>query len=74
VAVQRYDDAIKEFNLTLQLTPQFVEAAYHLGEMYEKLGNTAEAIKSYEKTVSNAPNATDFWAARASERLRILKK
>ena len=68
----KYDEAIKEFQATLQLNPKYVEADFHLGEVYEKMGKTPEAVLSYQQAVRDAPSANDFWASRATDRLKLL--
>jgi cytochrome c-type biogenesis protein CcmH/NrfG len=72
VAVGRLEEAINEFNLTIKLNPKYVEASYHLGDLYEKQGKKPEAITAYTYVIQNSSAPTDFWASRASERLRAL--
>ncbi|MEI7553986.1 DUF2298 domain-containing protein [Candidatus Chlorohelix sp.] len=71
-AAEQNDEAIKEYNIALQLNPKFVEAAYHLGEFYEKLNKRQEAINAYNYVMQNAPNTNDFWANRSADRIRVL--
>lgn len=70
---KQYDDALNAFNQALKVDARFVEAAYHIGELYEAQNKSKEARVAYQRTIDNAPEATNFWAKRATERIATLK-
>lgn len=47
----RYDDAIKVFNLCLRLKPQDIPAETNLGLAYMELGRDADAIAAYQQAI-----------------------
>ena len=52
----KYEDAIKNFELSVKESPGFATAINNLGYCYEKLGNNQKAIEYYKKTVTADPN------------------
>lgn len=62
-------DAIKIFDLVVQLFPNSANAFDSLGEAYMNAGNKELAIKNYEKSLELNPQNTN-----ASERLKKLKE
>jgi len=57
-----FSDALKEYKTALQLAPQYPELYKALGDVYEKLGGTAniiEAISHYKRYLELSPNAED---------------
>ncbi len=45
VAMDRLDEAVGSFEQALFLDPEFVEACYHLGLTFEKVGRKRKAIE-----------------------------
>ncbi len=43
--------ALKIFENLMNKQPEYLPTYYHLGKLYEKLLNTEEAIKTYEKGI-----------------------
>ena len=50
--MRRYDEAIAQYQKTLEMDPNFVIAHFQLGWAYEKKEMYQEAIAEYEKTIS----------------------
>jgi tetratricopeptide (TPR) repeat protein len=45
----RWDEAIGEYERVLKINPRYPLAAYHLGQIYERKGETARARAAYEQ-------------------------
>ncbi|MDD5773235.1 MAG: tetratricopeptide repeat protein [bacterium] len=52
---EQYDKAIEELNKVLHIDPNFVEAHYLMGNVYNLMGNTDKAVLSYEKVLRIDP-------------------
>lgn len=67
-----FHEAIKEFE-DISAKNDFLAAQenWDAGRCYEKLGQTADAIRSYTKTIELSPNSN--WAAMAQYRLSVIR-
>jgi len=57
-----FNDALKEYKTALQLAPQYPELYKAIGDVYEKLGGTANIIEAatyYKRYLELSPNAED---------------
>ena len=54
-ALGRDEEAIKLYNLALELNPRSEHAHYNLGLAYRGAGNLADAIKSFRTTIEISP-------------------
>jgi tetratricopeptide (TPR) repeat protein len=72
-ALGRFDEALLQFEKTLQLNPRFNEAHFHRAEIFEAQGKKEAAIDEYQKTIAASPRADDFWAQRSVQKIRELK-
>jgi len=52
----KYEEASEEFEKTLKIDPDHVEAHTNLGNSYKKLGRTAEAITEYKTALKLNPS------------------
>jgi len=52
----KYEEAIKNFELSVNAKSDFATAYNNIGDCYEKLGNKQKAIDSYKKAVTADPN------------------
>ncbi len=66
------DKAVGHFGKAVELSPAYTEAHLKLGECQLRLERKADAVKSLETVVQQAPN-TDF-ATRARELLKLLSR
>ncbi len=48
---RRYDDAVAQYLLTLELDPGFVRTHYYLGLVYEQQGLVDKAVEEFQKAV-----------------------
>ncbi len=64
--------ALEKILLSYPKTQSAPQVLYDLGETYEKLGRTAQAIETYKRLIINYP--TDKYASRAQSRLSRLEK
>ena len=71
-ALQRYDEAITQFQAVLKLDPHFTEAYFHQAEVFEAQGKKDQAIAAYQQTVANSQKKDDFWTQRATIKIREL--
>jgi hypothetical protein len=55
----------------VRINPKFVEASYHLGEVYEVLQQKDKAIQAYQAVIANGGD-TD-WVRQAQTRIDALK-
>jgi Tfp pilus assembly protein PilF len=53
------DDAVREFETVRQNDPQYVATYYQLGQLYQKLGKTHEAEKTFRTGITAAAKAGD---------------
>ena len=51
--------ALEQFVSLLIDNPQYVGSYYHLGKLYERIGENEKAISTYEKGMAEAKNAKD---------------
>ena len=51
--------ALEQFLILLNDNPQYVGSYYHLGKLYERIGENEKAISTYEKGMTEAKNAKD---------------
>lgn len=66
----RTDAAIKEFQAVLAQNPDDIDANYGLGLSQRVAGNTADAVKLFEKTLEIVNRAkADYDATRTTEQL-----
>lgn len=56
---RQFDSALQAYKQSLALQPDFVEAHYSLGLIYEDLQRTDEAIAEYQRVVSQDADALD---------------
>jgi len=56
--------AVGEFKRALNLSPNFPQALFGLGEAYRSAGNTAQAIEAYKRYLAASPAGSDAPAAR----------
>jgi tetratricopeptide (TPR) repeat protein len=68
----KYQEASRQFELVIEGAPRDAEAHYQLGLSYEKLGQTAAAIASLQRGLSQA--GSQDLSDRISEALARLKK
>lgn len=54
-----YEDAIREFEQAIRLTPNFSNAYYNLGMVQEKAGKFDDAIINLRKYLELNPSASD---------------
>ncbi len=59
---QDSENALKYYLQLTQLHPDYVGTYYHLGKLYEKLGNKEQAIKTYQDGMQAARNKRDMHA------------
>jgi tetratricopeptide (TPR) repeat protein len=71
-AVGKYDEAMQQFEQTVKLDKSFNEAYFHEGEVLEAQGKKDAAIQAYQQAVTNSLKQTDFWAQRATQKIREL--
>lgn len=51
----QYDKAIAEFNLAIEINPQYADAYHNLANTYLQMGQFNEAIKNFQKAVELNP-------------------
>ncbi len=56
----RLEEAVGEYQRTLELEPENVDALTNLGVVYYNLGQLDEAIAQYSKAIEIAPNDADI--------------
>ena len=59
----RYNDAIENYSITLELEDPTSYALLHIGKCFEKLGDKANALHYYKKTVNEDPLLDKGWIA-----------
>jgi predicted negative regulator of RcsB-dependent stress response len=63
---------MQQFEQTVKLDKSFNEAYFHEGEVLEAQGKKDAAIQAYQQAVTNSLKQTDFWAQRATQKIREL--
>lgn len=58
LVLQKYDDAIIGFRKTLEISPDYPDAAFNLGNAYHLSGHKAECIATFEHLITRNPNET----------------
>lgn len=71
-AAGNFDEALTQFSKVIELNPRFNEAYFHKAEIYEAQGKKQQAIEAYQQTVANSTKSDDFWALRATSKIREL--
>ena len=56
LATGKYDAAIEDFNAALNVDSNNADAWAALGLAYEKQGNKAKAVESYQRAMQVSPN------------------
>jgi tetratricopeptide (TPR) repeat protein len=59
VQLQRFDEAIKQYDAALRLKPDYVEALNNRGNLHSQLGNEAAALVDYETALGFSPQFVD---------------
>ncbi len=59
----RYNDAIENYSITLELEDPTSFALLHIGKSFEKLGDQGNALHYYKKTVNEDPLLDKGWIA-----------
>ena len=67
----RYHDAVEEYRKALERDPEYHEAYFNLGLVYEKLGAIDLAVETYEK-VNEIFNTSSSMVNLATERIMQL--
>jgi tetratricopeptide (TPR) repeat protein len=52
----KFDQALTETNLLLQVNPNFALGYYQLGSVYENLGRKKEAVNAYQRYLELQPS------------------
>jgi len=58
---KRYEDALKNLGIALELKPDFAEAFCYKGVALAKLDRHEDALKAYDKALELKPDYTDAW-------------
>ncbi len=59
IKIEKYQDALEQFVALLNREPEYVGSYYHLGKLYEKLGQSSQAIQTYEQGMIVAKKQAD---------------
>ena len=51
-ALGKFDLAIKSYNTSIELNPEYADAFYNLGNTYKEVNQLKDAIKAYKKTLA----------------------
>jgi tetratricopeptide (TPR) repeat protein len=54
---KKYPEAIRQFKLAIKTDPSFVDGYMNLATTYDKMGESEEAIKTYEQAALNTKSA-----------------
>ena len=46
---EEYDRAIQSYQKAIEINPKYADAYYHMGGIYEKLGNQDKADECFQK-------------------------
>ena len=71
-AVGKFDEALQQFDQAAKLDKTFNEAFFHEGEVLETQGKKEAAIAAYQQAITNSKANNDFWAQRATQKIREL--
>jgi len=55
----RLDDAVKEYQAAINLTPDYVDAYYNLGLVYRTQGRLDDAVREYQKAINLKPDLAE---------------
>jgi len=55
----KLEDAINQYKAALHANPEYMEAAYNLGNSYRELGNPVKAIESWRRVIEINPTFKD---------------
>lgn len=55
MALEKYQDAIYGYTKTLELNPQYPDAAFNLGNAYYLTGDVQNSIKTFERLIAQNP-------------------
>ena len=58
--LERYDEAVPNFQKAIRLVPSFIAAHEYLGWTYAELGKFSEALECYRSAMSLAPNSAQL--------------
>ena len=58
---RKYEEAIKNYDNVLELTPDYAAAWYHKGSCLSSLKRFQQAISSYDKAIEIEPNNANTW-------------
>jgi tetratricopeptide (TPR) repeat protein len=58
--LERYDEAVPNFQQAIRLAPSFIAAHEYLGWTYAELGKFSEALEFYSSAMSLAPNSAQL--------------
>ncbi len=72
-SLQRWDEAIKLFDQTVNLKPNFANGHYNLSAAYREKGDIEKAVQEMEITLSLVPKDSDDYN-KASNELEALRK
>lgn len=59
IKLTRHDDAKRVFEELVEKDPAYVGTYYHLGKLYERLGDTVSAVEIYQKGIQVSTAASD---------------
>ena len=65
-ALQRWDDAVQDYDMTLKLAPTVEPAWFNRGFAYRRLGQNQKAITDYTQAIKLDPNDADAYGNRAN--------
>ncbi|MEK7250170.1 MAG: tetratricopeptide repeat protein [Bacteroidota bacterium] len=69
VEKRMYDEALQSFEKALKLRPDYGEAMWNMGIVYNKLGKTEKAIASYKRVIEIQPDYLDSYINLGTEYL-----
>jgi len=69
---KRFTDALTEFQAAVTARSTFVESYFHMGEVYEILGDKPNAVKAYQSTIDNSQDE-NRWKTQAQARLSAIQ-
>lgn len=67
----RYEEAIREYDLALEIYPEMEDAWYGKGTCYSLLGRDSEAINCYKKAVNIDSKYANAWYNKAISEKRM---
>ena len=66
--LQRYAEAVRDFDTVIALRPGNAQAYYRRGRAYDLINNPHQAVKDYTRALELDPTLTEAWLERASIR------